>query len=363
MTIVGARPQFIKAAVVSRAIRCMNSYVDRGQQLHEVMVHTGQHYDENMSAVFFREMQLPEPAYYLNVGGLSQGAMTGRILEKTEHVILEEGPDIVIVFGDTNSTLAGALAASKLGIPVVHIEAGLRSFNRGMPEEINRVIVDHISDMLFCPTDTAVENLNQENVQGRIYWVGDVMCDAVLFFKDIAKNTSVLDKFSLRWKSFFLATIHRMANTDNPDRLRGILEGFERLGEKVILAAHPRCSKAIAANGLFVPDNVLMIDPVSYLDMLHLEMAAKAVLTDSGGMQKEAYLLEVPCITMRDETEWTETVALGWNQLTGADPERMVQAAEALMVPQHRPSIFGDGKAAERIVKQIMKDSKLEQLP
>jgi len=357
LTVVGARPQFVKGAMVSRAIDTYNRTRGDGDVLAEVIVHTGQHYDDNMSAVFFREMEIPEPDYHLNVGGLPHGAMTGRMLEKTEQIILAEKPDMVLVYGDTNSTLAGALAAAKLGVSLAHVEAGLRSFDRAMPEEINRVVVDHISDQLFCPTQTAVKNLADEGVSKSVYEVGDVMCDSLLRYGPLAKKESrILGKLNIRPLQYILATLHRPVNTDNAKRLRSILDAFQCLEEQIILAAHPRFRQAILDQGHVVPSNVRLIDPVGYLDMLALEQEAKAIVTDSGGVQKEAYLFGVPCITLREETEWTETVAHGWNVLVGADKEKTVAAVGTVSTPDDHPPLFGDGRAAEKIVSILMQE-------
>ena len=351
LTIVGARPQFIKAAAVSRAIRRHNA-ASGGAPIQEVLVHTGQHYDENMSQVFFDELNIPHPDYNLGVGSLSHGAQTGRMLEAIEQVLLVEKPDCVLVYGDTNSTLAGALAAAKLHIPVAHVEAGLRSFNRRMPEEINRVLTDHVSRLLFCPTETAVRNLAAEGIGSGVHQVGDVMCDALRHNKELAENRiDVLSQFGVQPKQYLLATVHWPSNTDDEARLAAILRAFRQIGDPILWPLHPRTRKALAANdALLVPDSVRMLDPVSYLEMLQLEANARCILTDSGGIQKEAYLLGVPCVTLRDDTEWVETVDAGWNKLVGADTELIVAAARLGDLPAHRPDLFGDGHAAERIV-------------
>ncbi|MDW8234486.1 MAG: UDP-N-acetylglucosamine 2-epimerase (non-hydrolyzing), partial [Roseiflexaceae bacterium] len=307
VTIVGARPQFIKAAAVSRVLRLRH---------REVLVHTGQHYDANMSAVFFDELGIPPPDVNLAVGSASHGAQTGAMLAKIEEVLLAECPDWVLVYGDTNSTLAGALAAAKLHIPVAHVEAGLRSFNRAMPEEINRVLTDHISDLLLCPSETAVENLAREGITRGVVLIGDVMADALRLAVERADD-SVLESSGVQQGSYALATVHRAENTDDPLRLQGILTGLTLLDMPVIFPAHPRARRAIAALGWTPPAHMRLIDPVGYLNMIALMRGARVVLTDSGGVQKEAYWLGVPCVTLRDETEWVETVTCGWNTLAG----------------------------------------------
>ena len=321
VTIVGARPQFIKAAPVSRELR---------KQHTEVLVHTGQHYDENMSAVFFRELEIPEPDCNLGIGSGSHGQQTGAMLGGIEAVLIAEQPDWVLVYGDTNSTLAGALAAAKLHIKVAHVEAGLRSFNRRMPEEVNRVLTDHVSDMLFCPTQTAVKNLAREGLTEGVHLVGDVMHEALLWAAERARTQSViLDRLVLMKKGFLLATVHRAENTDDPVRLRAIVEALVSLDDPIVFPIHPRTRKALDRLEFpTLPSRVKVIEPVGYLDMVHLEQSARTIMTDSGGIQKEAYWLGVPCVTLRDETEWVETVESGWNVLVGADTERIVGAAK-----------------------------------
>ncbi len=321
VTIVGARPQFIKAAPVSRELR---------KQHTEVLVHTGQHYDENMSAVFFRELEIPEPDCNLGIGSGSHGQQTGAMLGGIEAVLIAEQPDWVLVYGDTNSTLAGALAAAKLHIKVAHVEAGLRSFNRRMPEEVNRVLTDHVSDMLFCPTQTAVKNLAREGLTQGVHLVGDVMHEALLWAAERARTQSViLDRLVLMKKGFLLATVHRAENTDDPVRLRAIVEALVSLDDPIVFPIHPRTRKALDRLEFpTLPSRVKVIEPVGYLDMVHLEQSARTIMTDSGGIQKEAYWLGVPCVTLRDETEWVETVESGWNVLVGADTERIVGAAK-----------------------------------
>ncbi len=344
-TVVGARPQFIKAAPVSRALR---------QEHQEILIHTGQHYDVNMSDVFFEELLIPKPDYNLGIGSGKHGAQTGAILEKVEEVLLTEKPDALLVYGDTNSTLAGALAAAKLHIPVIHIEAGLRSFNRLMPEEINRVLTDHVSEWLFCPTDTAVKNLELEGITRGVYQIGDVMYDAFLFNRQLAsQNSRILETLELAAKEYILCTIHRAENTDDPSRLAQILTALSRVEKPVVLPLHPRTRKIIEEQGLSdrLVGNVRVIDPVGYLDMIALEVNSLKLVTDSGGVQKEAYFAGVPCITMRDETEWVETVKVGWNILTGAVESRIIDAVETFQPPSSQPSIFGNGYSAEQFVK------------
>ncbi len=311
-TVVGARPQFIKAAVVSRALRSSPG-------MEEILIHTGQHYDENMSDVFFEELEIPRPDHHLGVGSGSHGAQTGRMLQEIEKVFTAEEPDWALVYGDTNSTLAGALVAAKLHVPVAHVEAGLRSFNRRMPEEINRVLADHASDILFAPTETAVENLRREGIVGdKVRPVGDVMYDAALYYAEKANERSrVLSELGIEPEGYVLATVHRAENTDDPANLRAIVEGLSMVVEKrpVVLPLHPRTHAALTREGLFeiASERIMLVDPVGYLDMVMLEKRACVIATDSGGIQKEAFFHGVPCVTLREETEWVETVALGWN--------------------------------------------------
>jgi len=353
-TIIGARPQFIKAAVVSRAISAFNKLVTLNSSLvTEVIVHTGQHYDRNMSEVFFKELEIPEPHLNLEVGSGYHGQQTGQMLIKLEEVMLSEKPDWVLVYGDTNSTLAGALAAVKLHIPVAHVEAGLRSFNKSMPEEHNRVLTDHCSDLLFCPTSAAVNNLKTEGVVNGVHTVGDVMFDSVLFNTELAtKRSKILETLKLQNKAYVLATVHRAENTDDPHRLQAIFEALEKIssgGLRVVLPLHPRTRKLYDVLR-FSGAKIKIIEPVSYLDMLQLEQQARLILTDSGGVQKEAYWMKVPCITLRDETEWIETVETGWNILAGADRDKIVESAKADRKPSKQYSAYGDGKAGEKIV-------------
>ena len=358
IAIVGARPQFVKAAVVSRALRAAG--------IQEVLIHTGQHYDDNMSRVFFEELQIPEPDYHLGIGSGSHGAKTGPMLEALEPVLNQEKPDYVLVYGDTNSTLAGALAAAKLHMPVAHVEAGLRSFNRRMPEEINRVLTDHLASLLFTPTATADENLHNEGIRKGIHRVGDVMYDAVLFYRDLArKKADVLQSLNLQPKQFALATIHRAENTDDPRRLAEIFSALKLIAADlpVVLPLHPRTRKIVESGAGFqdasptAVANLHLIAPVSYLNMLALESEAKVVLTDSGGVQKEAFFFRVPCITLRDETEWIETVEAGWNSLVGRSAARIAAAAKNARSGHLDSRPFGTGDAANGIA-QILRESK-----
>lgn len=358
LTIIGARPQFIKAAPVSRELRKYHK---------EILVHTGQHYDENMSDIFFRELNIPHPDYNLEVGSGNHGRQTGQMLAKIEDVIFDERPDAMLVYGDTNSTLAGALAASKLHIPVVHIEAGLRSFNMKMPEEQNRILTDHISSLLFCPTKTAVKNLKREGITDGVYNVGDVMLDAVLHNVNFAEMkysdssiTGVLKEvpelgyktgIELRKNGYYLSTIHRAENTDDYRRLRTILDSFELLDLPVLMPIHPRTKKVISENIRKRTQNVTFVEPVGYLEMLYLTANAKKVVTDSGGLQKEAYFLETPCVTLRDQTEWVETLEGNWNVLCKIDINDICENIKNVDVTYNSShNYFGDGKASIKIV-------------
>jgi UDP-N-acetylglucosamine 2-epimerase len=302
-SIVGARPQFIKAAPLDRELR---------ELCQHVLIHTGQHYDYAMSAVFFEQLEIPEPHYNLGVGSASHGKQTGEILIRIEETLIEEQPHCVLVYGDTNSTLAGALAAVKLHLPVAHVEAGLRSFNRNMPEEINRVLTDHVANLLYCPTETARSNLLREGIAGGVFNFGDVMYDAVLQSSEAVDTASrLLASLDLRPASYLLATVHRPTNTDDQQNLASILRALASTDEIVVFPAHPRARQAMERLGLEVSSNVRLLEPVSYLDMLSLEKNARLILTDSGGVQKEAYFFGVPCLTLREETEWVETTEAG----------------------------------------------------
>jgi UDP-GlcNAc3NAcA epimerase len=337
LSVVGARPQFIKAAPVSRALAA--------EGFAEILVHTGQHFDAQMSDVFFEELSIPKPAHNLEVNSLGHGAMTGRMLEKLEAVMLAEKPDLVLVYGDTNSTAAGALAAAKLNIPVAHVEAGLRSFNRRMPEEINRVLADHLSELLLCPTKTAIANLKAEGIVKGVHAVGDVMYDTTLAAVARAEERSrILESLALAPKSYAVATLHRAENTDDPQRLRAVISWLETsaLAQPVIMVVHPRTRKVMAALGI-APHGLRLLDPLGYLDMARLVHDANAVFTDSGGLQKEAYFHRVPCVTLREETEWVETVEAGWNRLWSGPDYR----------PRHDIADYGDGHAATVIAKLL----------
>ncbi|MBX8539426.1 UDP-N-acetylglucosamine 2-epimerase (non-hydrolyzing) [Pseudomonas cichorii] len=349
VTIVGARPQFIKAAAVSRAIKSLGS-----ERMVEVIVHTGQHYDENMSKVFFDELDIPTPTYNLEVSGGSHGAMTGRMLESIEQVLLEEKPDWVLIYGDTNSTLAGALAASKLHIPVAHVEAGLRSFNMRMPEEINRILSDRVSTLLLCPTQVAIDNLAKDGIVNGVHNVGDVMYDVALFYRERARTQSnVITQLRLEEGAFALATCHRAENTDDPRRLGEIMAGLADISRQmpVVLPLHPRTRKLLQDHGLeHHLSSLKVVDPLPFLDMVALEQSANVILTDSGGVQKEAYFYGVPCITLRDETEWVETVNLGFNQLVGASRSAINAAMNNRSVPEKQADVYGNGNASAQIV-------------
>jgi UDP-GlcNAc3NAcA epimerase len=342
-TILGARPQFIKASVVSVALRQSG--------FAEVIIHTGQHFDSQMSDVFFQDLNLPKPKYHLNIHSLNHGAMTGRMMEKIEEILIKEKSDFVCVYGDTNSTIAGALVAAKLHIPLIHIEAGLRSYNREMPEEINRVVTDHLAELLFAPTPLAVEYLEKEGIYQGVYCVGDVMMDAVLAYRDQAeKHSLILEKNQLTKNQFYLATIHRPSNTDNSSRLAMILENLNQLDLPVVFPIHPRTEAKIQEFGLenyIHSGRILAIPPVSYLDMLMLESNCCGVVTDSGGIQKEAYIFQRPCFTLRNETEWKETVDAGWNSLV--QPENLVNAIANFIQPAKSLPLYGDGDASQKI--------------
>ena len=344
VTIVGARPQFVKAAAVSRRLR---------ERHREVLVHTGQHYDYQMSGVFFDGLNLPAPDINLGVGSGRHGAQTGAMLAAIENVLIAERPEWTLLYGDTNSTLAGALAASKLGVPIVHVEAGLRSFNRQMPEETNRILTDHVSDLLLCPSDTAVNHLATEGITRNVFLVGDVMFDVLSWATEhgAANHSPVLANLGLAPGSYLLATIHRNENTDVETRLSAIIRALNALDEPVVFPVHPRTRKAIDNAGGKLSRHVMPIDPVGYLDMVALTRSARLVMTDSGGLQKEAYWLGVPCVTLRDETEWVETVQAGWNALVGSESASIIEAVRSFAPPAARPALYGDGQAAARCVR------------
>ncbi len=362
VTIIGARPQFIKAASVSRAIAEHN-------RLTEIIIHTGQHFDADMSDVFFKELNIPKPDYNLGINSASHGAMTGRMLEKIEEILIREQPDWVLVYGDTNTTLAGALAAVKLHIPVAHVEAGLRSFNRRMPEEINRILADHISTILFCPTERAVENLKTEGLTSsaqeltslssyhlpqKVALVGDVMLDAALYYKQYAKKPG----FDLP-EQFILATIHRAENTDNAERLKSIFRAFDKICQEIpiILPLHPRTRKIIQGLKLKTSNLKLqLVEPVGYLEMVYLLKRCTLVMTDSGGLQKESYFFGKPCVTLRDETEWVELVEHGCNSVAGTDTERIYGYYKEMMKKQidFNLNLYGEGEAGRKIVNILV---------
>lgn len=349
VTVLGARPQFIKAGSVSREIQ-------KHSGLTEIIVHTGQHYDENMSDVFFEEMRIPRPDYFLGIGGKSHGAMTGQMIEKIEEVLIKEKPDFVMVYGDTNSTLAGALAASKLHIPIAHVEAGLRSFNMKMPEEINRILTDRISSLLFCPTQIAIKNLENEGVQhwgSKVILSGDVMQDGALYYRQFARKPASVTQ----GKDFILCTIHRAENTDNMQRLSQIVSALNELHHRlapVVLPLHPRSRKIIQSTHL--PLSVQAIDPVGYLEMMWFLNHCSLVMTDSGGLQKEAYFFKKPCLTLRDETEWLELVEIGANTLVGADPRLILEKADHFYgkTVTDECKLYGEGSASKKIVESLL---------
>lgn len=357
VSIVGARPQFIKAVVISRAIvRHNRNTGGDGPKIEEIIIHTGQHYDEEMSKVFFDKLSIPEPRYNLGIGSSNHGCQTGQMLIKIEEVLLKERPDYLLVYGDTNSTLAGALASAKLHIPIGHVEAGLRSFNKKMPEEINRILTDHLSTLLFCPTKTAVKNLCEEGITEGAHNVGDVMYESLLHNAEIAeKESDIIASLNLTPRGYCLATIHRPANTDNEDNLKLIIASLEEVGLPVILPVHPRTEKALSSlNHRPVVSNIRLIRALSYFDMLILEKNAAKILTDSGGVQKEAYFFKVPCITLREETEWIETLENGWNILVGARKEEIIEAANNVEPEETQHKHFGDGNTGRKIVKMLM---------
>ena len=364
-TVIGARPQFIKAAAVSRAI-FEKADITHSTPITETIIHTGQHFDDNMSEVFFRELEIPKPDYNLGIGGGTHGQNTGRMMEKIEAVLIKEQPDWVLIYGDTDSTLAGALAASKLHIPTAHVEAGLRSYNRKMPEEINRIVADQLSTLLFCPTDTAVKNLKKEGfphrlsktAYQRVEKVGDVMYDAALYYGDRAQEKSrSMQTLALSPKAFVLATIHRAENTDNPERLLNIMAALNSIALEmpVVLPLHPRTKQKLVLGDF---PAVTFIEPLGYLDMVMLEKNARVIITDSGGVQKEAYFHGVPCVTVREETEWVELVEVGVNMLAGVQTDNIVTALRKMQnrkIPAGR--LYGDGNTAERILGKLLSET------
>lgn len=361
VTIVGARPQFVKAAMVSRAIQEYNRSVGE-PQLEELLLHTGQHYDENMSRIFFSDMHIPEPIWQLQCGHSSHGAMTGQMLAGIEERLIESRPDVVLVYGDTNSTLAGALAATKLHLPVVHVEAGLRSFNRAMPEEINRVLTDHIATLLCCPTQAAIAHLRDEGIHRGVYHVGDVMYDAALLFGRLADQESqILRQLKLQPKAFRLCTVHRAENTDCEERLRQIVSALQQIATPecpLVLPLHPRTRQRLASYNLLSAverhKSICLTSPLGFLDMVALEKQALTILTDSGGVQKEAYFHHTPCVTLREETEWVETVEAGWNCLAGYQTESILDCVNHLPEQRHEISEYGTGRASDDIVRLMV---------
>ena len=345
ISVVGARPEFIQAAPVSRALR---------KDHREILVHTGQHYDYLMSQTFFDELGIPTPDYNLEVGSGSHAGQTAGILVRFEEVVVKEKPDLVIVRGDTNSTLAGALVAGKLRIPAAHIEAGERSFDRRMPEEINRLVADQLSSAHFCVSRTAVNQLANEGITKNVFWVGDVMLDAHLANRSLARQKStVLSTLKLDPDQYGLVTVHRAANTDDPARLSNIVTALSRVNETVVFPVHPRTRTALQKLDVQYGDNIRLIEPVGYYDMMALEENARIIATDSGGVQREAYFMKKPCLTLRNETEWTETVQAGWNKLVGVDVDQILSEWKTFTPPAHQPPIFGDGTAGERIAKTL----------
>mgnify|MGYP001160571921 CR=1 FL=1 len=350
-SVVGVRPQFVKASAVSRELR---------KKHDEILIHTGQHYDYQMNKVFFEELNIPEPDYHLDIGSGSHGYQTGEMLKKIEEVLIKERPDLVLTYGDTNSTLAGALAASKLHIKTAHVESGLRSFDRSMPEEINRILTDHCSDILFCPTENAVENLKKEGITENVYLTGDVMVDSLLYNREIAeKKSNILSELGLKSKGYIVATVHRAGNTDDEQKMKNIVDAFSELNQMIVFPLHPRTEKFLRLYGLYekLKYSVILTQPLGFFEFIHLMSHAKIVLTDSGGIQKEAYVLKVPCITLRENTEWVETIEDGWNVLVGTNKSKIIE-----MVRHFNSSLnthsnrFGNGNASRIIA------SKLEEL-
>ena len=351
LTVIGARPQFVKASAVSRVIR-------ETSVLDEVLLHTGQHFDKNMSNIFFDELNIPAPKYNLGIGGGSHGENTGRMIEAVEKVLLYEKPDYILVYGDTDSTLAAAISASKLDIPIAHVEAGLRSYNRKMPEEINRILTDHVSSILFAPTKRACEILLNEGIRpDMVINVGDVMFDAALHFGSLSEDLSfILDKLNLIPKNYVLVTIHRQENVEDFNTLNNIISGLTLSNKNIVMPLHPRTRNKLLEFGIDLPKSFKVIDPVGYFDMVQLETNAEAIVTDSGGVQKEAFFYQVPCITLRNETEWVELVELGFNKLTGSDPNEIGLALDSFNGAEldWNSRIYGNGNAAEKIVNYFI---------
>ncbi|MDB4795593.1 UDP-N-acetylglucosamine 2-epimerase (non-hydrolyzing) [Verrucomicrobia bacterium] len=368
LTVIGARPQFIKAATVSRVIR-------KCSEIREIIVHTGQHFDSNMSQIFFEQLEIPKPQYNLGIASLTHGAMTGRMIEEIEKLLLKEVPDWVLIYGDTNSTIAATIASAKLQIPLAHVESGLRSHNLAMPEEINRICSDRLSSRLFCPTETAVSNLRDEgfpfnDTNGKkqeIFNVGDVMYDAALFYKLKAVSRFSLDNYGVSEKKYVLCTLHRAENTSDVKRLEAILSGLRKIAKDIpiILPIHPRTIQTLKGmKKIEWVNGLILLDPLSYLEMQRLEMSAKIIITDSGGVQKEAYFHRVPCLTIRDETEWGETIALGWNTLVKADDKKIynafIEQIEKKCIGKNQEvgsesKIFGEGNASQKIIDNLQR--------
>jgi UDP-N-acetylglucosamine 2-epimerase len=344
--VIGNRPQFIKLAPVLKAS-------ERDKEIKNVCLHTGQHYDYNLSKLFFDELKIPEPDYYLDVGSGSHGYQTGEMIKRIENVLTDEKPDFVLVYGDTNSTLAGALAAVKLHIKTGHVEAGLRSYDKSMPEEINRVLADHCSNLLFCPTKTAIANLKKEGHIKGVYLTGDVMVDALLHNREVAEKSNIIEKLGFKNEEYFVATIHRASNTDNKENLENIIEAFCEINEEIVFPVHPRTEKFLRKYQLYkkLKEHIDLIKPLGYLDFLKLMSHSKKILTDSGGVQKEAYILKVPCITLRENTEWIETVEDGWNILVGTNKKRIIKMMNKFKPINKQRYVFGRGDASERIIK------------
>ena len=342
ISVVGARPQFIKLAILSKELR---------ENHNEIIIHTGQHYDDNMSRYFFEEMQIAKPDYNLNIGSGSHGKQTAEMLIGLEDIFLHQKPDVVITFGDTNTTLATGLAATKLNIPVAHVEAGLRSHNREMPEEINRILTDHISDYLFAPTLTAMENIKIENLYGKPFLVGDVMYDSLLYYGKIAEqNSRILKILKLKQKEYILLTLHRPYNVDNIQKLQNIFSALKQTKRFIVLPVHPRSRKMIESTNTIIPENISIIEPLGYLDFIFLQKHSEKIITDSGGIQKEAYLNGIPCITIRPETEWIETVKAGWNVLVGDKKDQLIENCLHFKPSHNRPRYFGDGNSSKKII-------------
>ncbi len=346
LSVIGARPQFIKAALLSAELG------RRG--VEEILVHTGQHYDYSMSKIFFEELHIPQPAHFLEVGSASHGSQTGEMMKRLEPIVMQAEADWVLVYGDTNSTLAGAMVAAKLNIPVAHVEAGLRSFNRTMPEEINRIVADHVSALLLAPSESAARQLHSEGITSGVAVVGDLMIDLVKSAAaSLRPDPAVLSKFELQGKQYGVVTIHRASNTDDTQAFERILSGLRKIDFPLVFPVHPR-TKALAKKlGVGRGDNILLCDPLSYFDMVGLLVHARMVCTDSGGVQKEAFALRVPCVTLRDETEWTETLVDGWNVLTGTDPDFIAKAATRAK-PSSLPKAHGESNCSTRIVDRLL---------